>query len=165
MKIGDKIYELRKSYNISQEELAYRIGVSRRTLSLWENDERVPKADMLKKICVELKVDMSYFFPEENRLKENELRYFEKDRAMEIFRKVLIFGFLGILFLVAVAVMCVFIVVETAPADSNISISSITITPGQWAIIISSVIASAVALIIIYLIISQVRRSKRNKKR
>ena len=120
---------------------------------------------MLKKICVELKVDMSYFFPEENRLKENELRYFEKDRAMEIFRKVLIFGFLGILFLVAVAVMCVFIVVETAPADSNISISSITITPGQWAIIISSVIASAVALIIIYLIISQVRRSKRNKKR
>ncbi|MBQ7227815.1 MAG: helix-turn-helix transcriptional regulator [Clostridia bacterium] len=33
MKIGNKIYELRKSRNISQEELAYRLNVSRRTLS------------------------------------------------------------------------------------------------------------------------------------
>jgi len=42
MKISEKIYKLRKSMNISQEELALRLEVSRQAVSKWESDNSMP---------------------------------------------------------------------------------------------------------------------------
>jgi len=36
MKIGNKIFELRKLNNLSQEQLAEKMGVARQTISKWE---------------------------------------------------------------------------------------------------------------------------------
>lgn len=36
MKINEKIYSLRKKHNLSQEELANELNVSRQTVSKWE---------------------------------------------------------------------------------------------------------------------------------
>lgn len=36
MKLGNKIMELRKKNNITQEELAEKVGVARQTISKWE---------------------------------------------------------------------------------------------------------------------------------
>ena len=42
MEIGKQIYELRKKANLSQEQLAEKVGVSRQTISKWELGETAP---------------------------------------------------------------------------------------------------------------------------
>ena len=42
MELGKQIYELRKKANISQEQLAEKVGVSRQTISKWELGETAP---------------------------------------------------------------------------------------------------------------------------
>ncbi len=49
--IGDKIYNLRKQKNISQDELAEYIGVTRQTVSKWEANRSQPKLENLRQIC------------------------------------------------------------------------------------------------------------------
>lgn len=43
--IGEKIRNLRKADNISQEELAEKLGVSRQSISLWENGQTQPSLE------------------------------------------------------------------------------------------------------------------------
>lgn len=50
MNIGEKIIELRKKDNLTQEKLAEKIGVSRQTLSNWENDITSPDLNQANKI-------------------------------------------------------------------------------------------------------------------
>ena len=45
MKLSQKIAELRKSHNWSQEELAYRLGVTRQSVGKWESDAALPELD------------------------------------------------------------------------------------------------------------------------
>ena len=45
MNIGERIYELRKAKDLSQEELAEKLGVSRQSVSKWENGTAVPDTE------------------------------------------------------------------------------------------------------------------------
>ena len=47
MSFGNRLYELRKSRNISQEELAELLDVSRQSISKWENDKAYPEMTRL----------------------------------------------------------------------------------------------------------------------
>lgn len=47
MRFGERLYELRKSKNISQEELAELLDVSRQSISKWENDKAYPEMTRL----------------------------------------------------------------------------------------------------------------------
>ena len=51
MMLGEKIWRLRESLHMSQEELAEKLGVSRQTVSNWENDKAVLDAEKLAKLC------------------------------------------------------------------------------------------------------------------
>jgi transcriptional regulator with XRE-family HTH domain len=51
MKIGDKIYKLRKENNLSQEELANKLNVSRQTVSKWELGDSCPDFDKIVPLC------------------------------------------------------------------------------------------------------------------
>ena len=42
MELGKQVYELRKKANLSQEQLAEKVGVSRQTISKWELGETAP---------------------------------------------------------------------------------------------------------------------------
>ncbi len=48
MTIGKTIKQLRLTHNLSQEVLAEQLGVSRQTISNWENDRTVPALDYMK---------------------------------------------------------------------------------------------------------------------
>ena len=51
MTIGEKIYKLRNSTNISQEQLAERLSVSRQSVSKWEMDQALPQIDKVLMLC------------------------------------------------------------------------------------------------------------------
>lgn len=48
MEIGNKILSLRKENNITQEELASKLGVARQTISKWELGETAPDIKQAK---------------------------------------------------------------------------------------------------------------------
>lgn len=47
MSFGERLYQLRKDRNISQEELAELLDVSRQSISKWENDKAYPEMTRL----------------------------------------------------------------------------------------------------------------------
>lgn len=51
MKINEKIYSLRKEHNLSQEELADKLNVSRQTISKWETGESCPDFNKIVPLC------------------------------------------------------------------------------------------------------------------
>ena len=51
MDIGNKLYELRKSKNLSQEELADKLNVTRQTISKWETGQSTPDFDKIIPLC------------------------------------------------------------------------------------------------------------------
>lgn len=51
MNIGNRLYELRKKKNISQEEAAEKLGVTRQTISKWETGESKPDFDKIVPLC------------------------------------------------------------------------------------------------------------------
>lgn len=51
MQLSEKIFYFRKKCNISQEELAEKIGVSRQTISRWEKGQTTPDSLMLKQVA------------------------------------------------------------------------------------------------------------------
>lgn len=51
MTISERLYNLRKEKNISQEELANELGVSRQTISKWETGESTPDFDKIIPLC------------------------------------------------------------------------------------------------------------------
>ena len=58
MKLGENIFKLRKEYNLSQEQLAEKINVTRQTISNWELGETAPNPEQLKLLSKTLKVSI-----------------------------------------------------------------------------------------------------------
>ncbi len=51
MNIEERLYELRKSKNLSQEELAQKLGVTRQTVSKWETGQSTPDFGKIIPLC------------------------------------------------------------------------------------------------------------------
>ena len=51
MTIGDRLLKLRKEKNISQEDLANELDVSRQTISKWETNQSMPDFDKIVPLC------------------------------------------------------------------------------------------------------------------
>ena len=64
MSLGNRIREMRKMQRLSQEELAYRLGTNRVSLSQWENDKVTPDTDNLTKIAMALGTGVGYLLGE-----------------------------------------------------------------------------------------------------
>ena len=59
MALGQTIAQLRKDRNMTQEELASRLYVTRQAVSRWENGETMPGIDMCKLLATVLEVPVS----------------------------------------------------------------------------------------------------------
>ena len=82
MIIGKKITELRKKYNLTQESLAEKIGVTRQTLSNWESNITSPDLNEASLLCKELKINI-------NDLIDNNLEVNVKDNSNSILKKLI----------------------------------------------------------------------------
>ena len=51
MNLGDKLIELRKKANLSQEEVAFQLNVTRQTVSKWETNQSTPDFDKIVPLC------------------------------------------------------------------------------------------------------------------
>ena len=51
MKFGENLYNLRKAAKMSQEKLAEKMGVTRQSVSKWENGESYPEMQKIMKLC------------------------------------------------------------------------------------------------------------------
>lgn len=51
MTLGERLTELRKKMNLSQEEVAEKLNVTRQTVSKWELDQSTPDFDKIIPIC------------------------------------------------------------------------------------------------------------------
>ena len=58
--LSKRIFELRLSYNWTQVQLAQKLGVTKQTVSNWENDNIQPSIDMLIKISNIFNVSTDY---------------------------------------------------------------------------------------------------------
>lgn len=54
MNLGENIRKARKEADVTQKELAERLQVYQKDISRWENNELIPSAINLAKICREL---------------------------------------------------------------------------------------------------------------
>ena len=56
MNFGEQIKKLRKQKNLTQEQMASQLGISRQAVSNWENDRNLPDIEMLISIAVTLMI-------------------------------------------------------------------------------------------------------------
>lgn len=78
-KIGNFILKLRKEKNMTQQELADKIGVTDRAISKWENGRGMPDLSLMKPLCMELEITINELISGEridkkeyqNKLEEN----------------------------------------------------------------------------------------------
>lgn len=57
--IGKFISQKRKEKNLTQEQLAERLGVSNKTISKWETGKCMPDYSIVKSLCEELEITIS----------------------------------------------------------------------------------------------------------
>ena len=72
-KIGKFIAKCRKDRNITQEQLAEKLGVTNKSVSRWENGVNMPDYSILKELCNILDIDVNEFLSGE-KLRKNEIQ-------------------------------------------------------------------------------------------
>ena len=127
MSTGEKIYELRKKKNMSQEELAQVLNVSRQTISKWETGESNPDFDKIVPLCNFFEISTDEFLRGSNPILEEKIESVSKKNKASSF-SMCIFIFL---------VMCILDVVFESMGvhDSIIAIISLA-SMGSIAVIL-----------------------------
>lgn len=74
--VGQRVQILRKRKQLSQEELAGRIGIDTKSLSRLERGQHYPSLETLDRIRLELEVNLKDFFDFDDKPSAEELRDF-----------------------------------------------------------------------------------------
>lgn len=64
---GTRLKELRTAYDLNQVQLAKELGVSKQSVSNWENDNILPSIDMLIRIAKRFSVSCDYLLELDDR--------------------------------------------------------------------------------------------------
>lgn len=114
IKIGNFLSELRKGKRLTQEQLATKLNVARRTVSRWETGSNLPDIDILIELSDLYSVDLREILDGERRngkmeeeMKETILRVaeYENEGKKRSSRVVIVYSVLGIIALIANVVM------------------------------------------------------------
>ena len=64
MTVGERLYELRKKYGYSQEDIADKLEVTRQTVSKWENNMTTPELTKAVMLCKLYSITVEYLMSE-----------------------------------------------------------------------------------------------------
>lgn len=122
MNFGDKLLRIRKEKNITQEQLAQMIGVTRQTVSNWELNITIPNIDDLKKISEILNVSYAKLLNASSNKNDEKSENIKTHKLFIIVLKVM-----GIIFLVNVFILGIIFIVwkinyEQKNADGSYSL-------------------------------------------
>ena len=123
MNFGEKLFELRKEKNLSQEEVADRLKVSRQSVSKWETNQSVPDFDKIMPLCELFGIGAEELLTgkkpessekEEERAKPPTKEEIQRKSAEIVSSSVLIYIVAVAVFIVAIDVLCLNPVIMTA---------------------------------------------------
>ncbi len=116
IKIGKFIAECRKELDLTQVELAERLGVSDRAVSNWENGKNMPDLSLFKDLCSELNISINDLLSGEKLDKEVYQEKFEENVVTTIdysIKKINkndnFIGFMSLFFGIAIMFVVVFV--------------------------------------------------------
>lgn len=165
MTIGEKIYKLRKDLALSQEEFAFRIGVSKQAVFNWENGFACPKLTRLEKISEEFNVNIDYFIKEESEQTIKEEENFESKGSVKSLKLKHLTVVLSLCALL-IAIIALSIIFGFSVFSSNKGLTRVVIIDSDIFMWVGFVLMIAIALCLLLLIISLIKRNykKENEK-
>ena len=84
--IGKFIAQKRKEQNLTQEQLAERLGVSNKTISKWETAKCMPDYTVITKLCVELNITISELMDGEESDGKS-VRVYDDEQILDLLRR------------------------------------------------------------------------------
>ena len=120
MNLGKKIAELRKKNNLSQEELAEKVGVARQTISKWEIGDTTPDINQVKIISKIFNISIDELVDNDiNNLIVEKVSNTEKLAGITI--KILkVFGIMLIVFITLIFLFVIIFMVDMPRNDYDI---------------------------------------------
>ena len=85
-KIGKFIASSRKKQNLTQEQLAEKLGVSNKTVSKWETGKCMPDYSVVKNLCEELGITVAELMDGEA-TDEKSVRTYDDEQIMDLLRR------------------------------------------------------------------------------
>ena len=86
LKVGRFITKKRKEQNLTQEQLAERLGVSNKTVSKWETGKCMPDYAVVKNLCEELNVSVSELMDGEE-TDDKSIRMYDEEQILDLLRR------------------------------------------------------------------------------
>lgn len=84
--IGKFITQKRKEKNLTQAQLAEKLGVSNKTISKWETGKCMPDYSVVKSLCEELEITVAELMDGEE-AEENSVRVYDNEQIMDLLRR------------------------------------------------------------------------------
>ena len=84
--IGKYIAKKRKEKNLTQEQLAEKLGVSNKTISKWENGKCMPDYSIIQSLCDELETSIPELMDGDDSEK-NSVRLYDETQIMDLIRR------------------------------------------------------------------------------
>ena len=83
---GKFISQKRKEKNLTQEQLAEKLGVSNKTISKWETGKCMPDYGVVKSLCEELEITVAELMDGEE-AEEKSVRAYDDEQIMDLLRR------------------------------------------------------------------------------
>ncbi|WP_035291893.1 MULTISPECIES: helix-turn-helix transcriptional regulator [Clostridiaceae] len=86
LSIGKFIAQKRKEHNMTQEQLAEKIGVSNKSVSKWETGKCMPDYSVVQELCKELEITVAELIDGEE-IEENSVRIYDEKQIMDLLKR------------------------------------------------------------------------------
>lgn len=86
LSIGKFIAQKRKEHNMTQEQLAEKIGVSNKSVSKWETGKCMPDYSVVQELCKELEITVAELMDGEE-IEENSVRIYDEKQIMDLLKR------------------------------------------------------------------------------
>ena len=148
--IGAFIAERRREQNLTQEQLAEKIGVSNKTVSKWECGKSLPDYSTIQPLCEQLGVSINELMNAELR-EEHSIRVCSEQEALEDMRKarkqeLARTSMIALIFLFASCALCLLVSNLVGGSDVTDFISGVLTGVGSGGLVIGVVCALLVVV-------------------